>query len=92
MNVKLKKKCKKIIKDLYETGELDKIINMPPECDKIFNDEELLEFERKRAQELKDTFDIIGMDIEDMPIIPLIVSCQSILFLQTLVFRLLEGK
>ena len=87
------KKVKKIIKELVNNEELDKIINLEDEqmlaC---FNDIELCEFERKRAQEYKDCLDILGTDIEDIPIIPLVISCQSVFMLQSIIFKLIEEK
>lgn len=86
------KKVKKIIKELVNNEELDKIINMSDEQMSCFNDIELCEFERKRAQEYKDCLDVLGTDIEDIPIIPLVISCQSVFMLQSIIFKLMEEK
>lgn len=87
------KKVKKIIKELVNNEELDKIINLDDEqMLSCFNDIELCEFERKRAQEYKDCLDVLGTDIEDIPIIPLVISCQSVFMLQTIIFKLIEEK
>lgn len=87
------KKVKKIIKELVNNEELDKIINLDDEhMMSCFNDIELCEFERKRAQEYKDCLDVLGTDIEDIPIIPLVISCQSVFMLQSIIFKLIEEK
>lgn len=87
------KKVKKIIKELVNNEELDKIINLEDEqMMSCFNDIELCEFERKRAQEYKDCLDVLGTDIEDIPIIPLVISCQSVFMLQSIIFKLIEEK
>lgn len=84
------KKVKQIIKELYENGEIDKIINMDPEVMHDFGDEELCEYEKSKAQLYKDALDCLDMDIEDFSIIPLIVCCQSVLILQSIIFKLVE--
>ena len=85
------KKVKKIVKWLIENEELDKIINLDDEhMQTYFNNMELCEYERKRAQEFKDCLDVLGTDIEDIPVIPLIVSCQSVFMLQSIIFKLME--
>lgn len=87
------KKLIKIIKDLYKAGELDKIINMTDDQMKtVFNDEDLFEFERKMAQQYKDDLDLLTSqtDIEKMSFIPLLIDCKSVLFLQSIICKMIE--
>lgn len=83
------KHTKKIIKELYEKGELSNIINMKEEYMKSFGDNTLIEYEKSKAQLFKDYLDCLD-NIEEAQLIPLVVSCQSVLFLQSIIFKLCE--
>lgn len=90
MEIMKNKKIKQLIKKLYENGELDKIINMDEDVCRQIGDPEFCEQEKKAAQEYKDLLDVLSgqEDIEKMSLIPLMISCKSVLFLQTLLFQL----
>lgn len=88
-------KLKKIIKSLYQDGEIDNIIKIDNDSAyEYFRDLDFIKTEREAAQEYKDTLDMIEekKNIEEMDLIPLIVSCKSILILQTIIFKMLENK
>lgn len=86
-------KVKKIIKSLYQDGEIDNIIKIDNDSAyEYFRDLDFIKTEREAAQEYKDTLDLIEekKNIEEIDLIPLIVSCKSILILQTIIFKMLE--
>lgn len=83
------RKVKKIIKDLYNDNELGKIINMNEKYMQNFGDDTLIEYEKSKAQLFKDYLDCLD-NIEEAQLIPLVVSCQSVLFLQSIIFKLCE--
>lgn len=88
-------KVKKIIKSLYQEGEIDNIIKIDNDSAyEYFRDLDFIKTEREAAQEYKDTLDMIEekKNIEEMDLIPLIISCKSILILQTIIFKMLENK
>lgn len=88
-------KVKKIIKSLYQEGEIDNIIKIDNDSAfEYFRDLDFIKTEREAAQEYKDTLDMIEekKNIEEMDLIPLIVSCKSILILQTIIFKMLDNK
>lgn len=88
-------KLKKIIKSIYQEGEIDNIIKIDNDkAFEIFRDLDFIKTERKAADEYKSTLDMIEekKDIEEMDLIPLVISCKSILILQTILFKFLESE
>ena len=88
-------KVKKIIKSLYQEGEIDNIIKIDNDSAyEYFRDLDFIKTERQAAQEYKETLEMIEekKNIEEMDLIPLIISCKSILILQTIIFKMLENK
>lgn len=88
-------KLKKIIKSIYQEGEIDNIIKIDNDkAFEIFRDLDFIKTERKAADEYKSTLDMIEekKDIEEIDLIPLVISCKSILILQTILFKFLESE
>ena len=88
-------KLKKIIKSIYQEGEIDNIIKIDNDkAFEIFRDLDFIKTERKAADEYKSILDMIEekKDIEEMDLIPLVISCKSILILQTILFKFLESE
>lgn len=88
-------KLKKIIKSIYQEGEIENIIKIDNDSAfEIFRDLDFIKTEREAAKEYKETLDMIEekKDIEEMDLIPLVISCKSILILQTILFKFLESE